>query len=64
MQKYIIRLIEKDGNSFDTLSTIPLTEVVNYILLFASDLSVLYKRIEIIKECSFHLPYIVMEFEV
>lgn len=63
MQKYIIRFIEKDGKSIDALTTIPLAEALNHIPLLASELSVIYKRIEIIKECSFHLPYLVFELE-
>lgn len=63
MQDYIIRFIEKDGKRFDALTTIPLAEELNHILLLASELSIIYKRIEIFKKSSFHLPYLVFELE-
>lgn len=60
---YIVRFIRKDEKADEEYYYLAYGDALIHLALFKNDDSGLYKRIEIVDNCSLRLPYVVLDFQ-
>ena len=60
---YIVRFIRKDDKPVEEFFYYAYSEAIRHLELFQDDNSGLYKRVEIIDSTTFHLPYVILQFQ-